>query len=241
MAYVVRQRSAIVWERGESTTLSLDVRNSAGEQQTLTSVTLGIWDASSEVLATGTAATADGPPSTYTVAAALTTDRALSGQLLAIWEATVNGQVEHFRQVIHLVRHRYHATITDTDLTNVYSELTDLLPSDLTSYEKYRVRARERIERDMLKVKKRPELIFDAFMLHDAHVALSLAYIFQDWDSHLDGPSKWGTKAKEQFKTYSDEFRDFKGHYDANQSGTVDDDDNESAGGILILTSGPIR
>lgn len=242
MAFVVRQQGPIVVERGVADTLTLNVQSSAGVQQTLSSVTLGIFDGSDEVVAQGTTATTEGPPSTFTLTTALTTDRSLSHQLLAIWEATINGRVEHFRQVIHLVRHRFHSVITDTDLYAMFSELEELLPSGVTSWEKWRERARQKIDRDMLKMQTRPELIFDAYQLLDAHVALSLYYIFRDFDSHLDGPSKYGTLSIDMIKLYNKEMVDFRTSYDANQTGTVDSSDEEAAGTTqIVLTAGPIR
>lgn len=240
MAFVVRQRGPVIVERGVATALTLDVRDSADVQQTMSSITLGIWDAAQEIVAAGTAPTTVGPPATYDISAALTSDRDLSNQLLAIWTVTIGGTVQHFRQVIHLVRHKYHASITDTDLYALHSELRELIPRQENTWEKWRERARERIERDLIKMKTRPELIFDAYMLLDAHVALTLHYIFRDFASHLDLSPRYSDLAMQYGKQYKDEMLAFKARYDDNETGTIDTDDTESATPQIVLTAGPI-
>lgn len=239
MAYVYRQRGPAVAERGVDTVLTCDVLDDAGAQQTATAGTVTVYAGGSTIV-DGASATL-GPPATYTLLGTTTTDEPLSDQWLAIWSLTIGGRVERFRQPIVLVRHRYHGVATDADLIALHAELASLRPSSLTSYQPYIVRAREKIQRDLLKIARSPHLIFDAWALVDAEVALALHYIWRDFAGSVAANPKYDRLAADYLREYREEMTAFRARYDSDQTGTITSDTQESAAATIVLTAGRVR
>jgi len=245
MGLIHRYQGPFELVRGVATAITFDVYNDAGTQQTASAATVTIT-AGDETIVDAAAATGLGPPLTYTVTAAATTDRAVAEDWLAVASTTISGSPHTFSRRISLVRRVFQATITDTDLTDLHTELADFLAGasttalDISSYSKYRVAAEERIRRDLRRKGRRPHLMFDPDDLHDAHVALSLAYIFRDFRSVI-GPGKYKELSEEYFELYKEEFANVATTYDDDETGTITSTETLSAQGPIVLTAGPRR
>jgi hypothetical protein len=231
-------------ERGVLTTLSADVRDSAGTEQTCTAATVAI-SASGRTILAATAATSLGPPVTYSLAAT-DEDESLSESWLEVWTVTIGGVVYHLRRPAMHVRHAWHPTITDLDLVN--GRHGDLLndqvkPSNIDTYETYRNAAEEMIQRELFRKGRRPHLIFDAWELVDCHIECTLWLIFADFHSAIgDGRYKdlaIGEDGKGGYKkAWRDSFDALQFRYDAAQSGTIDTNDTVASSPIVTLTAG---
>jgi hypothetical protein len=237
MSLISRQLGPRIVERGIAASLTMPVYSAAGVEQTPSAATVRITDGAEVVIDT-VAATSLGPPAAYSLLAATSQARGLSERWLEVWSLTIGGLPYTFRRSGYLVRHAFHPSITDTDLTALHADLLDLLPSGTTDMSAYRTRAAEKIERDLIKKGRRPHLIFDSWALLDAHVALSLHYVFRDFASSI-GDGRYQTLATEYLAQFGAEFDSCKFSYDASESGTPADSALEATAPMIVLTSGP--
>lgn len=233
---IVPRSTTRLIRQGVTTSLTLEVQNDDGVQQTATACTITIYDGNEEVVSE-VAVDSLGPPASYSLLGSLTTDRPLSEDWLEIWRPTIGGTQYEFQVYAHLVRRLWYPTINDTDLTAAHRELSSLRPPGVTSYATQRNRAAERMQRDLVKRGKRPWLIIDTSMLYDPHVALSLGYIYLDWGTEFDN-----SRFKELADYYLDEYGRLMGQanfrYDSNEDGTANDAGTESASPGITFTMG---
>jgi len=223
-AAISRPRSV---ERGVSTTLTLTITDTlTGTVQTPSAATVQILDGATEILA-ATAAAATIPDSIR-----------LTDQWLEIWTLTIGGVAYTFRATGYLCRHAYHPTLTDSDLTTLHPDLTSQRPPGLTTYGGFIDEAQGWIERKLLQKGRRPELIFDAWALRDAHLYYSLTLIFRAFASSL-GRGRYAEEATRYETMAHDELRAVKFRYDTAQTGTVDSPAQEAQSGPLVLTAAP--
>jgi hypothetical protein len=243
---IVRSTLPRTIERGVTTTLTLDVYSDASVQQTIEGTppgTVTITAGSTAIVSAG-AVTAS-TPATYSLAGSVTEGLGLSDRWLEVWSVTVGSTPYLFRQPAMLVRHAFHPTITDQDLTSRHSDLLDssVLPAGLTSYETYRTAASEMIQRALLRKGRRPWLIFDAWELVDAHISATLALIFDDLASSIgDGRYRILARGEDGRSGYHAEWvRQFEGcqfRYDESETGTIDTNDTVTTSPVVTLSAG---
>ena len=236
MSFIIPHTLPRLIELGVSVSLTLDVENLAGTQQTATVGTVTIYDGD-EVLVNAASATSLGPPAAYTLAAATTSSRQPTAQWLEKWSLTLAGTVYVFQRRGYIVRTLWYPTIDDSDLTARHTELSNSRPSAIDSYQTYRVQAADKIQRDLLKKGRRPWLIFDNYALVDAHVALSLHFLFFDWATNF-AQGRFRDLAAHYAEVYEAEMASISFSYDENESGTLDETDKVSAGGPIVFTAG---
>jgi len=222
-----------VIERGKTVALTMSVTSDAGVAQTATAGTFALYDGSEEVVAP-VAVSSLGPPASYTLTAATTTDRGLSDQLLEVWALTIDGTVYDFTRTAYLVRHAYHSHVLDTDLVKLHANLLTLRPA---GYESQRVDAREQIERDLIKRGRRTALIFDSWALYDAERYLALSLIFTDHASSA-GDGRYTDLAAQYRERYEAEMAGLKFRYDSEETGTVDHSGAESGYVPVVMSAG---
>ena len=224
-------------ERGKAATLTLDVYNAASVQQTATAGTFTL-KAGDKTLFDGVALSVFGPPAEYSLAAAATADEALTDRLLEVWSLTIDGTARTFQRPAMLVRRAFYPTITDQDLLALYPDLNDLRRDEDTSWESFRERARQKIERELLKRGRRPHLIFDAWALVDAHVELTLHYLYSWAYKQLGGP-RYKEAAAEHGENWKAEWSSVQFRYDEDETGTITTDDTIGGQSSIVLTAGP--
>ncbi len=238
MSLIVPHQLPRIVERGVATTLSLDVLSAASVQQTasagMVTVKLG------SVVIVDAAAVSVGPPATYSLLASATSGEGLSDAYLEVWSLTIGGTPYVFRRPGYLVRHVFFPTIGDSDLTDRDSDLLEILPTAETTLEKYREAARKKIERDLLRKGRRPWLVFDSYDLVDAHIALTLSYIYRDLHTKI-GDGRYKEEYEARQKEYQRELGSASFRYDGNESGSIDDEVATPSQGPLVLTAGPRR
>ena len=219
MSLTHRQALPAMIEKGRDTAITIDVYSAASAQQTATVATLQLY-AGTELVLDGVSATGLGPPATYTVAAAVTTDRAVSADWLAVWSLTISGVVHIFRQPIYLVHHLLHNMITDADLTDLHSDIDSLRDSaNMASFEPYRSRAFERVQRMLIKRGNRPALIIDGWAFADLLTFETLSPIFRDFASSL-GDARYTELADHYAAAAASEWAGLTFRYDAGEDGT---------------------
>jgi hypothetical protein len=138
----------------------------------------------------------------------------------------------------YLCRHAYHPTLTDADLIRLHPDLASQRPPGLTTYGGFLDEAEGWVQRKLLQKGRRPELIFDAWALRDAHLYYSLSLIFRAFASSL-GRGRYAEEATRYEAMAMEELRSMKFRYDTAQTGTVDTPQQESQNTPILLTSAP--
>ena len=112
----------------------------------------------------------------------LSTDQALGEGYIQEWSATIDSVVHTFRRMASLVLRRLYAVVSDIDLIAVYTDLEELRPSSITSYQKY-IDAWYQIIRKIRQRGSFEYLVLSSESLYEAHRHLALYLIFRDFHS----------------------------------------------------------
>lgn len=172
--------------------------------------------------------------------AILDSSLALGEGYLQEWKITIVGEVFTFRRMGALVIRRLYPVVSDGDLTATYSQLEDIRPSNLTSYQTYIDEAwytmiqRMRTEGGGLEY-----LVMSAEAFRAAHQNLSLYYIFRDFHSSLgQSNGRYLDLANEHYSQYKDEWKQINFIYDHNHSGQSSSPDNRVSKQPVIFLNG---
>ncbi len=157
--------------------------------------------------------------------------------------ATIDGEDFIFRRMCALVRRRLYPVVSDIDLTATYSDLENIRPSSLTSYQKYIDDAWYQILR---RIRNRgmgyEYLMMSAESFFEAHRHLSLYLIFRDFHSSLGQISgRYLDLANEHYRLYRDEFDAINFIYDTDHDNSADDANERTRGQPTIFLNRPGR
>lgn len=159
------------------------------------------------------------------------------------WEIQLTGGVFNFRRNAALVKRRLYPVVSDGDLTSTYSQLADIRPSNLTSYQSYIDEAwftlvqRMRTEGGGLEY-----LVMSPEAFRTAHQNLSLYYIFRDFHSSLgQSNGRYLDLASEHFRQYTHDWKQINFVYDYDHDGKSDQPNNRQAKNPVIFLNQPGR
>lgn len=239
MSYAIRYRVPDVIEVGFETDLSATIYDADGAAVTPTAGTLTLYSGT-ETLVDAQAVT-PGATNTYTVTASASEGYSLSDRGLAVWTLTIAGRDIPFQRPVYIVRRAYRPTITDADLQGRDSDALNILPSGITTARRYREDGHARIEKDLIIKGRRPHLIFDAWMLRDAHLAIALHFLYQDAAIKFSGENRYADAAAAYLAEYKSEMERVNFRYDDDETGTITSSERESADSVTMVTAGPGR
>lgn len=224
--------------KGVTTPLTADVRDEAGTAQTVTSGVITVTDGAETIVDAATVTPGTG--ATYGLNATVTTSRAYSDQLLERWTLLIAGTSYEFTRPAYLVRSLFTPVLTPTDLLTEYSDLDEIRSPDLTSWEAKVTDARERIERELIKSGRRPDMIFDSWAFFDAHRHLVCHLIFKDAKSSI-GDGRYAELADWHHAEFLREMGSVQFRYDTAKAGEITSTSTDSAVNTVILSSGNPR
>ena len=152
------------------------------------------------------------------------------------WHITISGNVFRFRRMAAVVLRRLYPVVSQEDLISCYSQLAAILPSNLTSYQKYIDTSWEKILRKIRSQGSGYEyLVCSPESFFDAHLHLTLSLIFYDFHSNLGSEtSRYFELGQEHRANYSDEWANIKFIYDESHNLTPEDNDKRVAGQPII-------
>jgi len=156
------------------------------------------------------------------------------------WKITLVGEVYTFRRMTAVVLRRLYPVVSDGDLTATYSQLADIRPSNLTSYQTYIDEAwftlvqRMRTEGGGMEY-----LVMSPEAFRAAHQNLALYYIFRDFHSSLgQSNGRYLDLANEHFSQYKDEWKRINFIYDHNHDGQTGNPNDRVAKQPVIFLNG---
>lgn len=230
-------------ERGKSQTSSLPVyRDGVLVAPSLVKYTL--LKPNGDKLVDGATGTSPGNIPTYTHAPSiLTTDLKLGEGYVQEWELTFPGGVFTFRRSCAIVLRRLYPVISDGDLTATYSQLADLRPSSMSSYQTYIDEAWYTMIQKMRQEGGGLEyLVMTPESFRAAHQNLTLYYIFRDFHSSLgQSNGRYLDLASEHYKQYQHEWKQINFVYDFDHSGQSESPNQRVAKQPVIYLSQPGR
>lgn len=157
------------------------------------------------------------------------------------WEITFSGGAYNFRRNAAVVKRRLYPVVSDADLTSTYSQLADIRPSTLTSYQTYIDEAWYTLIQKMRTEGGGLEyLVMSPESFRSAHQNLTLYYIFRDFHSSLgQSNGRYLDLASEHFKQYQYEWKQINFVYDYDHDGQSDQPNKRQAKQPVIYTTQP--
>ena len=155
------------------------------------------------------------------------------------WEIELVGGTFNFRRSAAIVKRRLYPVVSDGDFTSTYSQLADIRPSTLSSYQSYIDEAWYTMIQKMRQEGGGLEyLVMSAEAFRSAHQNLALYYIFRDFHSSLgQSNGRYLDLASEHFKQYTYEWKQINFVYDYDHDGHSDQPNNRQAKQPVIYTT----
>jgi len=155
------------------------------------------------------------------------------------WEISLTGGTYNFRRSAAVVKRRLYPVVSDGDLTSTYSQLADIRPSNLSSYQSYIDEAWYTMIQKMRQEGGGLEyLVMSAEAFRAAHQNLALYYIFRDFHSSLgQSNGRYLDLASEHFKQYTYEWKQINFVYDFDHDGHSDQPNDRKAKMPVIYTT----
>ena len=162
------------------------------------------------------------------------------------WDVVIATVDYSFRRSISVVLKRLYPTVSDTDLETEYSDLANLRPASLTSYQTYIDSSWYEILRRIRRTGMGYEyLVLTPEAFHDALLHLSLYKIFRDFHSSLgqSGNARFFDLSQLHLTHYNAEYDAINFVYDESHEGRSDEPNKRTRGQPVIYTTmtGPNR
>ena len=156
------------------------------------------------------------------------------------WKLTINLEEHIFRRMTSLVLRKLYPVVSDIDLTSIYTDLEEVRPSSITSYQKYIDDAWFQILRKIRNKGMGYEyLVMSAESFYEAHRHLSLYLIFRDFHSSLgQSNGRYYDLSQEHYKHYQIEMDAVNYIYDESHQNTPEDPDRRKAAKPVIYLNG---
>jgi len=174
-------------------------------------------------------------------ASQLPTSKQLGEGYIQEWWIKIDGVAHTFRRMSALVLRRLYPTVSDIDLTAIYTDLEEVRPSSITSYQKYIDDAWYQILRKIRNKGMGYEyLVMSADSFYEAHRHLALYLIFRDFHSSLgQSNGRYLDLAQEHQRNFLQEFDSINFIYDEEHTNKPADKDRRKAGKPVIYLNGP--
>ena len=240
--YSTDTRHVILLERGRSQTTELKIHRDSS-QKIPTGGTYTLTAPNGSKIVDAEAVTISGPGTcSYTLSAAqLKSDLKLSEGYLEEWNITLSDGNPIFRRAAAVVRRRLYPVLSTQDLTDYYSQLNDLLPSNLTSYQQYIDTSWNTILRKIASTGMGYSyLIMSPDSFFESHLHLTLSRIFQDFHSSLGNQvSHYFELSNQHFDRYRDEWSAINFLYDEENENEITNPEKRTGGSPTIYLNNP--
>lgn len=230
-------------ERGKSQSVELAIFRD-GALVAPTAFVYTLQKPNGDKLVDAQAGTIVGSVAQYTISAGVLINTLPLGEgYLEEWACTIDGAVFVFRRMASVVLRRLYPVVSDGDLTSTYSQLADLRPSSLTSYQSYIDEAwYTMIQRLRREGGGLEYLVMTPESFRSAHQNLSLYYIFRDFHSSLgQSNGRYLDLANEHFTQYGYEWKQINFIYDEGHDGRAETPDKRKSKQPVIYTCGTGR
>ena len=153
--------------------------------------TLSVWHGAGTQVINAAAATIVSSIATVTISSATLAGQENSDGWRFEWALTIAAVVSTFRTDGALVYRRLYPVISDVDLLRAHTDLTRRRPASEASYQDYLDEAWARIDARLIATGKRPWLVMAPSSLREAHLALTLHLVFNDFATGGSDSAEW--------------------------------------------------
>jgi hypothetical protein len=226
-------------ERNRTQTVKLEVYRD-GALAAPSSGTFTLYDDNDEEVVSAAAVTITASVAEYSISAAtLPTTQTVGEGWQEEWALVMPDGVTHtFRRSAALVLRTLYPVITDLDLTALYTDLGDLRPDALTSFQGYIDEAWRQVLGRLIARGRFPYLILDPWSLREIHLETTLALIFRDFASSL-GQGQYLELAESHKKEASFAWQTLTFQYDEDHDGKPDGERRKAAEPVIYLSNAP--
>ena len=212
-------------ERGKAQETTLPIYRD-GALVTVSAVSYTLYKPDETTIKDGATGTYPGNVPTFSHSAGdMASSLSLGEGYMQEWTVTIGGSPFTFRRMAAIVRRRLYPVISDVDLFSTYKQLSSLMPSSITSYQDYIDEAWYTIIQKMRQEGGGLEyLVMTSESFRQAHLNLSLYYIFRDFHSSLgQSNGRYLDLANEMYRQFLGEWKQINFVYDTGHDGFADD------------------
>jgi len=243
--YSTDTRHVTLLERGRSQVTDVRVYRD-GAQKVPTSGEYTLTSPTGEKIVDSVAVSIDSNGTcSYTLSAAQLKDSLkLSEGYLEEWKLVLSDGTPIFRRTAAVVRRRLYPVLSTQDLKEYYSQLDELIPSNLTSFQPYIDTSWNTILRKIASSGMGYSyLVMSPDSFFEVHLHLTLSRIFQDFHSSLGNQvSHYFELSTHHFDRYRDEWSAINFLYDEENENEVTNPEKRTGGSPTIyLNNPPIR
>ena len=227
-------------ERGRTQLVTLEVYRD-GALEAPSSGTFTLIDASGVEQVSAAAVSVVGSRAQYSISAGTLPDTLPLGEgWQGVWSLVFSdGVTREFVRSGALVLRALHPVVTDADLLACYSDLDDLRPANMTSYQGPLDEAWRQLIGRLVGKGRFPYLILDPWSLREIHMEITLSLIFRDFASSV-GEGRYLDLAESHKKTAASAWRSLTFQYDSNHDGRPDGSgDRKGAEPVIYLSNAP--
>ena len=242
MGISARIRNTEILERGKAQVTSLEVWED-GDQLIPTSGTYTIREPNGDTKIVDAGALSidpDGTASYSHTATELSSSRPLGEGYIQEFTLVIAGVTHTFRRMAALALRKLYPTVTEADLLELYTDLEDLRPSTITSYQKF-------IDASWSEILRRTKqsgscysyLVLSPESFHDALLHLTLSKIWRDFHSALgQSQGRYLDLSSIHAKEYQYAYSQINLVYDQDHENKVQDPNQRTAKSPIIFLSG---
>ena len=234
--YVNRHSLPTMIRRGFDEALTVNVYDDAGNLEAASGGTVDVFAGSTAIVSGG--ALQLGGTATHLILGTQTADLSLADDWLIVWNLTIDGEPQTYSQPAYLVRRVLDPVLIDDDLTELHSDLLDLIDPDQSTFETQREAAWLILNKRLIALGRRPQLIIDSWMLRDVHRAITLEIIFRDFGLSV-GDGRYSHLADHYAAVGREEFDSLRFRYDSGEDGHAATDDAKAAVPVVYLSGRP--
>lgn len=235
-----RIRLQEVLERAKTATTTLSIyKDGAAVVPTSATFTL-LNDSNKKVIDGAAAAVSVGGELSYVIAAGdIPATTPFSDNWLIEWAVLISGVTYTYRRTCAICRTKLYGVISDIDLTQFYSDLENIRPSSMTSYQQYIDEAWILIIERLKAQGNFPYLIISNQSLRQVHLDATFMLIWRDMISSGLGDGRYNELMIEHRKSFESGFQRLTFKYDTDSSGIAEDDNRRPAKAVIYTAKPP--
>lgn len=235
-----RIRLQEVFERAKTATTTLNIyEDGAAVVPTVASFTL-INDSNKKIIDGAAAAISGGGELSYVVAAGdIPETTQFSDNWLIEWRATIGGVEYTYRRTAAICRTKLYGVISDIDLIQSYSDLENIRPSSMTSYQQYIDEAWILIIERLKSQGNFPYLIISNQSLRQVHLDGTYMLIWRDMVSSGLGEGRYTELMLEHRRAFESGFQRLSFKYDLDEDNLSGGNDRRPAKAVILTANPP--
>jgi len=233
--YSARFEGVSLLERGKAQTVSVSIERS-GSAPTITSATFSLMNPAGEALIDAQTATVAGGVVSYVLPDSTLTNEEYGLRWLVLFEAVIGGVSYSFYNDAAVCKTQIFPPITPTDLSDRHGDLSNLLPTGVTSTQAYIDAAWIELTSWLYSEAVPFWTLRTVSALREPLIFGALALCFRDFSTLLDSADRY-TELAELYETRTHKARQrLRGYFDRGEDDSVSATQNP-ASAIIMLSS----